>query len=542
MKFKKIIVLIFIFLCSQQIVFAEIVQKQPTWYDKLLSIFKNIQYSISGSSEITYPNSVRLEWTATNVYGDMCKGFDVGWINVISQNVLDPNTWTITVTSNPYNINFALENKEGQRVYIRATGTIPDCQNVKTVYATGYVEATIKSARVCTPFESKPATCIATTWPRFIMYEKCLPDGSGWAWDSTECSQYDYKPLCQSMCGSMQPPNPTTGSSTTSTTSTTITTTTINGKCTADFQCGRKCNDDNLMKGICNSDGTCSYEGEKCNNGCYVDTVNNWAICKSECNADYECGTKCDGDVLKTNGKCQITNSVGKCVYTDKVCKEGCQNGVCASQKMRLVFVPLNYETSDNNAFMNAANKALSRIKQVYPISNCNNKDDLIETHFLTPSDCPTKCFSTNQSDANADAQAICSDCQNVIKNCVLNSQYKDNWDKIIGISKTDFFYLSGSGIVGCAPGIPSESSITYGGYVDEDKTVTHELGHSFGLCHECQGSLSCSAFRGDGNNCPNINEQDCRYIMCYGTEDVFSPSSNLYLDKVFSSVMEGCK
>ncbi|MDI6807012.1 MAG: hypothetical protein QMD14_04355 [Candidatus Aenigmarchaeota archaeon] len=218
-----------------------------------------------------------------------------------------------------------------------------------------------------------------------------------------------------------------------------------------------------------------------------------------------------------SNGHCCPSDKPNYCKMPKPGYDEGCmsedeykQN--CIIEIWDMVYVPLNYGAGEFNLFKSAAELAFNYWIQKSPFRECPDVEERIKAHFVDTSICSPNC------------NRPCQDCiQKAIECARKYGQEKfgnpDFWDKVAGMSKIGF-----GSIIGCGPwnwktcsGGPA--STTYALY---PKVVSHEVGHTLNLCHEC------GLARPPG--CPNPDVYDDRYIMCYGSLQLFSPESYNYL------------
>ncbi len=268
--------------------------------------------------------------------------------------------------------------------------------------------------------------------------------------------------------------------------------------------------------------------------GCGIYDVN--LVEGAACNCDQQCQ---QAPPLK----CQQSTdpSLGKFCCPGGKQWDGTQ---CIAPKLfDIVYAPLNFQASEYGTFKSAAQDAFNHWLSESPFRECN---DRIKAHFAEITDCPS-----SGSCGTSGVTAACQTCPNMAVDCAINYWKREfgtssGFEKVAGISKAPWpsgvFTISGCGPWGerCGDiyeGIGSATVYTQTG------TVSHEVGHTLTLCHECGLARPI--------DCPNKDVSDNRYIMCYGPKEFFSTDSYNYLKGTLScgsglksstaKILEGC-
>jgi len=299
------------------------------------------------------------------------------------------------------------------------------------------------------------------------------------------------------------------------------------------FVCQENCAENDLPAG--DSESCCSKFLDESTGLC-----SNPPICpeKSACNGAPEDGIWkdinntdcCPGDrPLCSNKHCCPTDKPRYCKKTKdgqgepRCMSEDDYKTKCYTDVFHFIYVPLGYGSDEFATFKSKSDSAYNDFMSKTPFKDCSDGRDRTEVHYVDPKDCQKSC------------SYMCTDCQRVGLDCtraVFGSQM-DSWDmKIFVLYKGQSITCDSSGgqCYGCASGIPptynppaltSVSCAGCGGAFPA--VVTHEVGHCFGLCHECGLARLPSG-------CPNPDVQNNAYVMCYGSQQYFSPASYSFL------------
>jgi hypothetical protein len=115
-------------------------------------------------------------------------------------------------------------------------------------------------------------------------------------------------------------------------------------------------------------------------------------------------------------------------------------------------------------------------------------------------------------------------------------------WDKVVGLCKGE----TCEGACGCAAGIPADSSITNFVTCAEDQAyevVTHEIGHSLGLCHVegCGASGACMDWCVNKHDCNDPEREEYTMDYCYPMKK-YGPSGFEFLkNNVLDEYVSDC-
>lgn len=229
----------------------------------------------------------------------------------------------------------------------------------------------------------------------------------------------------------------------------------------------------------------------------------------SMCSYDYQCGTS------SSPMSCSTLQSGGS-----RCCPPGesysSSAGTCLD-KMTLVAVPLHYEDGSFQEFKETTREQVDFFVKKTPFKEVKNPRSRIEVKYLRPGEVEnpetTECDRLNR----------------YAKEVVLNSEYRNSFDKIIATT-TEF---QQSGLLGCAYPY-SNMEVTLNSH---PKTMAHEMGHVFGLGHTTGYLAGCGASRGNWDYRNNPESDGAGEIMNYCPGDrYFSDGSDEYssLKQVF--------
>ena len=248
--------------------------------------------------------------------------------------------------------------------------------------------------------------------------------------------------------------------------------------------------DCDVEKGLldyCEGDEVCSSnKGENCENSkdcssicndqnfiCAVkDPSSDQAGCTSRFNLN-------EGDLCYIKGQCATSL---QCDNTGHCCSEGKEwNGTgCQFRKTyKILFVPLNFGSSTSeDQFKSMAKQVFDKWVGLSPFKECSDPATHVEALVLSPDKCQERCSS--------------NDCESVARNCAKRSEFGNKYNIISGLCSGQSCFTGTA--CGVAFGIPSEISVSNMGACGSLTGIdvgSHEMGHSFGLCHipNCGGT-----------------------------------------------------
>jgi len=200
-------------------------------------------------------------------------------------------------------------------------------------------------------------------------------------------------------------------------------------------------------------------------------------------------------------------------------------------ETMNVVWVSMGYGPSESDKFMEIAKAAEADFLRKYPVKECPNPADRVKFYYITPDKCTATCDIETE---------ICTGCITKARECVKNNGLGGIYDKFGAIMPS----LGIGG--GCAGGIPGDGMATAGYKVDRLATVaTHELGHTYGLCHVQLCNAMCGATESECSWCPNyadIQDPHDWDIMTYcSIDEKFGPAAYEHLKKEFAKCITGC-
>jgi len=282
-----------------------------------------------------------------------------------------------------------------------------------------------------------------------------------------------------------------------------------------------------------------------------------------ECSQDLSCnqaypnagsGSYCCPDDQRWDGQqCTPPKQEGESCSSDAVCAQGlsCNDAYpgtgsgtyccpgdqqwdgqsCSSpDTYDVVFVPLNYGSSEFSQFRQKAEATFAMFTSESPFQACSSLNNRIQAHYL--------------DDMGGSCTGICTSCPSTAQDRVLDSDLANQWDKVVGICKGSSCSTS-QGACGCAEGIPGDASATNQidcGGTAADRVGTHEMGHTMGLYHveQCGASSGCTGPNAADCNEPSSQKQD--FVMGYCTQQEFGPAAYGHLENnVFSDYLQGC-
>lgn len=209
----------------------------------------------------------------------------------------------------------------------------------------------------------------------------------------------------------------------------------------------------------------------------------------------------------------------------------------CASPDVYdIVFVPLNYNSGEYDLFRQKAEATFDTFLPKSPFRTCSNPEYHVRAHYLD--DMGGGCGSSGPN-------AICDECPRTARDRVLNSNLANTWDKIVGICKGNSC-SPGTGICGCAMGIPGDASATNQincGSTPPSNVGVHEMGHTQGLYHveKCGATGGCTGPNaGDCAVTPESRQRD--FFMSYCNQNKYGPDAYSHLENdVFADNLQGC-
>ncbi len=233
---------------------------------------------------------------------------------------------------------------------------------------------------------------------------------------------------------------------------------------------------------------------------------------------------------------------------TDDTPDNGTDDGPDPVNTFNIVYVPLNYDSGEYDAFRQEAESIHNYYVSESPFNTCQTPEEHIQAFYVE--DMTASCENdppASSPNAPTEDIPICSSCHDEARDRVRASDYSDTFDLIQAVCKGDScpgIDPQMGTICGCADGIPGTVSATL--TIDCDGTApsrvgTHELGHTNGLYHmECGGGAGAC----QGPNAADCGEPDEQnYIMGYCQQEYFGDAAYTHLesDQVFGSYLEGC-
>ena len=234
----------------------------------------------------------------------------------------------------------------------------------------------------------------------------------------------------------------------------------------------------------------------------------------SMCSYDYQCGTSsspmsCSTTPSGSSSRCcppgqTYSSSAGSCL-----------------EKLTLVAVPTYYEDGNFQDFKEVTEEQVDFFVKKSPLQEAANPRSRVEVKYLRPEQVE-KPDTTSCRRLNYFAQDV-----------VLNSEYRNTYDKIIATTTREF---NDENVAGCSTF--GNTEVTREGY---PKTMTHEMGHSFGLGHTKDHSVQnspiedyrkpgCGAVRGSRDYENDAESDGLGEIMSYCPgDDYFSDQSDEY-------------
>lgn len=232
------------------------------------------------------------------------------------------------------------------------------------------------------------------------------------------------------------------------------------------------------------------------------------------CGYNYQCGTS------SNPMSCSATPAGG----ASRCCPPGesysSSAGTCLD-KMTLVAVPLFYEKEGYQEFKEVTEEQVKFFVEKSPLQEAENPRSRVEVEYIRP------------EEVGNPGTVDCGRLNSYVQRIVLESEYRNSYDKIIATTTREF---KDENVAGCSTF--GDTEVTRAGF---PKTMTHEMGHSFGLGHtkdhrianspiESYREPGCGAVRGY-RDYPNDAESDgLGEIMSYCPGDkYFSDQSDEY-------------
>ena len=221
------------------------------------------------------------------------------------------------------------------------------------------------------------------------------------------------------------------------------------------------------------------------------------------CSYDYQCGQSsnpmsCGATPSGESSRCcppgqTYSSSAGSCL-----------------EKLTLVAVPINYEDGSLQDFKQVTEEQVQFFVEKSPFQEAENPRSRVEVKYLRPPQVENP--GTNS----------CYRLNNFAQDVVLDSQYRNTYDKIIATTTEEF---KDENVAGCSTF--GDTEVTRENY---PKTMTHEMGHSFGLGHTKGFMDGCGAVRGSREYPNNAADDGSGEIMNYCPGDkYFSDQSDEY-------------
>ena len=174
------------------------------------------------------------------------------------------------------------------------------------------------------------------------------------------------------------------------------------------------------------------------------------------------------------------------------------------AKKLRLIFVPIGYNLSNEQEFVETAKLSVERFLAVSPYKECTSPKSEMEFLILSLSSC-----NILSCDDQCGLDGSKSNCQQLALNCADLSKYK--YDVVIGICHG---LSCGGSCGGCAATIPGKSAVFNAvscGGASPEKIMTHELGHALGLYHvKSTADTARGCWDNEGWACQGPNADDC--------------------------------
>jgi len=199
---------------------------------------------------------------------------------------------------------------------------------------------------------------------------------------------------------------------------------------------------------------------------------------------------------------------------------------------MNIVWVSEGYSPGESGKFVELAKAAEAYFLTKYPVKDCSNPAERVKFYYITPDKCDATCDVATE---------VCTGCVDNARECVKNNGLSGIYDKFVALIPTEGTMLS------CSQGIPGDGASVSRWESEETlefvaAVASHELGHTYGLCHVPLCNAQCGT---DCSWCPNYADiQDPKDwdIMTYcNIDEKFGPTGYEHLKSEFKKCIIGC-
>lgn len=214
-------------------------------------------------------------------------------------------------------------------------------------------------------------------------------------------------------------------------------------------------------------------------------------------------------------------------------CMDASEYGSNCEKGFPIIYIPLNYGQNEFDIFRSNSEEFFTDFAVEYaPSKECSDPLSVFQTYYLDPSKCMAGCSNP------------CTDCINVVVDCVINN-YQDVINDasdymIVGVCK-DSSCSAGGMICGCSILF---SRVAVDNSLCGSDSGAHEMGHSVGFNHvdhicddpagACQGI--------NAGDCSDPNKQQDLMTYCKLTRSRFGNIAYDYLkNTIFKDYLVGC-